>query len=262
MRVSSPREGFVLVTVLWITVAATVIGTLVVRSAREALELSRNRITITQQQWRAEGCTATALALIDEMRATTGSRRSPDLSRHFEGVDWRSLGLECSLQIEAVGSRLDLEAINEEMIRRVLSLTGFEGERVDYMVDALLDWTDPDDLARPRGAEREWYDLQRRPGPRNGPLQAPAELLRIRGFEAETALVELFGVDEGPPVRGHVDMGAIVVAPGMEILDEPAAWRILARAGEVGSGPIVALEFRIALTSDRIAVVARRMWLQ
>jgi type II secretory pathway component PulK len=262
-RVPALRDGFALVTILWIIVAITVIGTVVMSSAREALALSHNRIAIFQQQWQAEACIETALALIDDLRATPeGGSRPPNLHHHFSEVKWNAVGLECRLQVEPAGSRIDLEAVDESMLRHLLSSMGYGTERADRMVDAFLDWVDPDDVRRPQGAEREWYDSRQRARPRNGPLRSPAELLRIRGFEAETALVNLLGFDEGPPVRGYADSRGASTLPGRRVLDEPAAWRVVARAGHLVGSPVVVAEVRIVLTSERTAVIARRMWLQ
>ena len=48
---------------------------------------------------------------------------------------------------------------------------------------ALADWRDSDDVARPVGAERDWYAAAHRELPRNGPLADIRELARVRGFE-------------------------------------------------------------------------------
>lgn len=53
-------------------------------------------------------------------------------------------------------------------------------------VEVLLDWLDPDDEQRPGGAESVYYQSLARPYPcRNGPLQAPGQVTRLRGFTSE-----------------------------------------------------------------------------
>jgi len=61
----------------------------------------------------------------------------------------------------------------------------------DALVDALIDWRDSDDEARPQGAEREYYET--RPmayAIRNGSLPTLEELLLVRGFDARVVYGE------------------------------------------------------------------------
>jgi type II secretory pathway component PulK len=53
------------------------------------------------------------------------------------------------------------------------------------LADAILDWTDADDDARPHGAERRWYAAERPARePANRPLRSVGELLLVRGVAA------------------------------------------------------------------------------
>src|SRR5206468_1245391 len=53
------------------------------------------------------------------------------------------------------------------------------------LADALADWTDADDVPRPRGAERDWYLAQTPPlVPRNAPFASVGELALVRGIDA------------------------------------------------------------------------------
>lgn len=60
------------------------------------------------------------------------------------------------------------------------------------LVDALLDWRDADEAARPKGAENDYYRMQDPPTRcKNGPLESVEELLLIRGYTADI----LYGED-------------------------------------------------------------------
>ena len=52
------------------------------------------------------------------------------------------------------------------------------------LADAIADWTDPDRMPRPGGAERDYYLGLRAPYlPADGPLGSVGELTLVRGVE-------------------------------------------------------------------------------
>ena len=60
------------------------------------------------------------------------------------------------------------------------------------IIDAILDWLDPDDIARPNGAEREYYSGLSHPyAPKNGPFESVEELLLVKGVTPQL----LYGMD-------------------------------------------------------------------
>ena len=94
-----------------------------------------------------------------------------------------------SARITGEGGRLNLNAIAaatiadpnspwRELLRKYLEVKGVDLNERDHMIDALLDWIDPDNLVRTNGAEDE-------PGyqPTNGPLKTLDDVKRIRGWE-------------------------------------------------------------------------------
>jgi type II secretory pathway component PulK len=94
-----------------------------------------------------------------------------------------------SVRITGEGGRLNLNKIAaaaiadpnspwRELLRKYLEVKGVDLNERDHMIDALLDWIDPDNLVRTNGAEDE-------PGykPANGPLKTLDEVKQIRGWE-------------------------------------------------------------------------------
>ncbi len=72
--------------------------------------------------------------------------------------------------------------------KRLLSLPGM----TEDIADAILDWIDDDDTARPLGAEASYYQsLNPAYEPRNGPISSLDELLQVRGVTPEL----LYGQD-------------------------------------------------------------------
>ena len=101
------------------------------------------------------------------------------------------------------------------------------------MVDALLDWRDPDDAPRRFGAERDWYVARGLFPPRNGPLADVRELRRVRGFDAitvpDSVLIAVFTVEPGRLVTARADPRVLASVTGkqppevhMWIAPEPA----------------------------------------
>ncbi len=79
----------------------------------------------------------------------------------------------------------------------------------------MLDWRDADELPRPFGAERLWYEQHGRPSPRDGAFADVRELARVRGAEALVGLDSLWTVE---PARVAVNAAPIAVLaslPGM-----------------------------------------------
>ena len=78
--------------------------------------------------------------------------------------------------IDAYGN---VDSKKKSQLERLLSLLRHEPE----VIDAILDWLDPDDQRRPLGAEREYYTALKTPyTPKNGPFDSLEEMLLIKGF--------------------------------------------------------------------------------
>lgn len=97
-------------------------------------------------------------------------------------------------QIEDEQGKLNLNdlAVNagddlkqKEKVRRARRL--FELLQLNpNLVDALIDWMDPDDIPQPSGAESVYYQSQKPPyRAANGPLPALGELRLVKGFTPE-----------------------------------------------------------------------------
>ena len=88
-----------------------------------------------------------------------------------------------------------------DVLRRYLELRGMSFSERERFVDCLLDWTDPDNLARLNGSETDVDEL---PVP-NRPLQDLAELKRMKGA---APLIEQPGWEESFTLlsRGPIDL--------------------------------------------------------
>jgi general secretion pathway protein K len=83
-------------------------------------------------------------------------------------------------------ARRNVNRLSLEDWRMVLKTGGIPESQWNTLIDNFLDWTDPDNIARPYGAEQDYYSSLTPPyKPRNGPIYTVDELLLIKGFSPE-----------------------------------------------------------------------------
>ncbi len=89
------------------------------------------------------------------------------------------------LSLQDSAGLLNFFKIDKELFKNFLRRHGVPKKETDSIIDALNDWMDKDDFARPAGAEKKFYlDHQMEP-PSNRLLGSNEELLMVRGFDKE-----------------------------------------------------------------------------
>lgn len=138
-----------------------------------------------------------------------------------------------SVRVSDEGGRLAINAVSDAVLQRIVTNIlyggGTEGQNtketktVQTIVDSILDWRDPDDLARLDGAESDYYASLRPPyAAKNGFFEFPDELLYVRGVTPELVhgtdlmpglaqVVSVFGREEKVNLRS-------VTAPVLQVL--------------------------------------------
>ena len=103
--------------------------------------------------------------------------------------------------------KINLNRATEATLRRVFTNLGIDGARRDVVVEAILDWRDPDDLHRVNGAENEYYAGLTPPyTAKNGPLDSVADLLWIKGMTSEIFYGEAPAGGRGSEQAGRVGL--------------------------------------------------------
>jgi general secretion pathway protein K len=93
---------------------------------------------------------------------------------------------KCEVRIMSESGKMNINTVTETTLRKVIGNLGLEGEKRDVVVDAILDWRDPDDLYRINGAENDYYQSLKEPyGCKNSNLDSIEELLLVRGVTPE-----------------------------------------------------------------------------
>lgn len=219
--------------VLWVMAVAAVVVMAASLAGRNGAGGERNRTQLEKAGWLARGCALRMQAALD-----SAISNSKDINE--AAFIWRTLAqrvdaktiahdLTCEIDLEAAGTRLDVNSASDEMMTRLLTALSYGGE-APQMVDALADWIDPDDEPRASGAERSWYAAAARALPRNDSLADLRELSRVRGFERIAQFDSVLSTDPGRVSLATASVTVLLTVPGFttEAAEQVVA---LARAG-------------------------------
>jgi general secretion pathway protein K len=157
------RRGFALLAVLWTLTAVTILTGAAITVAWLGSATTRNRISLARAAWAREACGEILQA-----------RYAQDASIHaLDSVDL-GRGTWCTASLEDPSVKLNVNLADRQQLMAVLQTVVHRSRAVDSLLDALLDWRDPDAVPRPVGDESS--------GNRNGPLAEVDELRYVRGF--------------------------------------------------------------------------------
>jgi general secretion pathway protein K len=172
------ERGFALITVLWLLALLGALTAGLLTTVRREQHLAENRIALERGAWAMEGC----LAILEARYQHDSAIRAVDSTDLGQG-SW------CRAEVSDLGGRINVNSAPDGLLAAALGS--------DTLVAAVLDWRDPDTLARPGGAERSWYAAHGREPPRDGPFESVRELRLVRGLERASvaALDPLFTVD-------------------------------------------------------------------
>ncbi len=90
-------------------------------------------------------------------------------------------GGEFTVKIIDEEGKININYVNERILREVFKNMGFEADRIDEMIDSLKDWIDFDDLHRLKGAEDDFYEEYGYTA-KNGRIDVIEELKLVNGF--------------------------------------------------------------------------------
>jgi len=226
------RSGFVLLAVLWVMLGAVAAGMGIAVMARRSAARSRSRRDETRAEWVVEDCAQRTLAVVADALAnsdTANSARAAGMSGR--SARWADLDTvlatspvfadppllpssRCRIALHPTGRAIDINTADDELLTRAFQRLGVPAVELDSLVDAVLDWRDPDNVPRPYGAEEAWYVGQGRAPPRNGPFANVRELRRVRGLEHVAGLDSMFGVDPDGIVLSRAPLTVIGALPG------------------------------------------------
>ncbi len=213
---SFPRaqRGIAFVLVLWvIAMVAVLLGSFSMIARTENLQ-SRHLFETTQARYAAEAGLNLAvyeLRMHDPMQRWQADGRS----YRFAFGD-----AEIEVRITDDAGKIDINTADIMVMTNLLTSAGVEFDKAQELADAIEDWRDPDDLARPLGAEaKDYKDVGLSYGPRNGPFETVSELQQVLGmsYEIFTAIEPAITIYSGrnTPSAAYAPIEALRALPGM-----------------------------------------------
>jgi type II secretory pathway component PulK len=214
-RCARERCGFVLLTILWVLVGLSGLGLALSLLSREAIGTTQNRVSLSRAHWVAEGCVSVVRAVAADELAVP--ERADAVWRDLDDAVAASpliAGMPCDLLVRPSGASIDVNTADAEQLRRLFLALHATSASADSLVDAVLDWRDPDDDPRQNGAEAAWYLERQRFAPRNASIADPRELARIHGLDRLEGLDSVLGVDHGRVFLGRAPRPVLAALPG------------------------------------------------
>jgi len=140
------------------------------------------------------------------------------------------------VRVESESGKVDVNLVGEVVLLEMLKKGWLPEEEAESMRDAILDWRDEDDVARPRGAERGEYAQMPEPVvPRNGKLRGVGELMYVKGVTKEfheAFLSRVFTAHGNSPKVNYLRAPEIVLRSLPGVSPEAAARIVAGRRGE------------------------------
>ena len=171
------ERGVALIMVLWLTVMLTVVGGAFAFSMRSEALAARNAVAIAQARAAADG--ALDRTVLELLRPRTKDSWKADGQYH----QWKDGGLLLVSSAVDEGARIDLNTAAEPLLKNLFVVVGeLDDAAASALVDAIVDWRDPDDLRRPSGAEAADYRAANsKYVPSNRDFESVGELARVAG---------------------------------------------------------------------------------
>ena len=245
------REGFALITVLWLITALSAVVGLALAATQLGQRTTLNRVALTRGRWAAEACLAIAQARWAQHRLA--DTITIDLGR----------GVQCVWRVEDPTARINVNTAEREVL-----------ERATKDADSIVARR----RLRPLADLDEWPDLDRALVTTDGPgtinlSAAPREvLLALPGLSAEAIDRLLARRAVGRPVASLDELAGLLSPGAREVL--LARYADLARLatfsapqlmitaqGSIGGAPPRAtIAVLVVPLPERLAVIRREMW--
>lgn len=172
------NQGIALVLVLWMTTLLTVIAASFVFSMRTDTLLAQNLVASARAQTLADA--GVQRALYETFKPVNDKQRwKGDGATH----QWEFGDATINISLLDVSGKIDLNSASDLLLKGLLKSAGLDDEKTAALLDAILDWRDPDDLRRINGAElAEYQAAGLKYKPANAPFETIDELQRVLGM--------------------------------------------------------------------------------
>lgn len=175
------QRGIALIIVIWVSMLLLVIGSTFIFERRTEAMVVRNSVSLARAEAAADA--GVQRGIFEMYRNDTAPER---WQRDGTPHDWSFDGIPVRVELRDESAKIDINTASDPLLRGLLVTSGFSDEEATRVLDAILDWRDPDTLKRPNGAEEADY---RAAGltykPANAPFQAIEELQLVLGMRPD-----------------------------------------------------------------------------
>lgn len=181
MRRVHRQSGVALVLVMWAAVLLAVIAGSFIEERRSEALVVANSVSMARAAAAADA--GVQRALLDAFRGDA----APDAwKRDGQPHDWTFDGIPVRVEMRDESAKIDINTASEPLLRGMLLSVGLDEDEAARILDAMLDWRDPDTMRRPNGAEEPEYRAAGLTyGPANAPFEAIEELQLVLGMKPE-----------------------------------------------------------------------------
>ena len=174
-RVKHGQLGVALVLALWLLTLLTILAAGYGYAMRTETKLAIHGVELTKARAIAEA--GVWLALADLLKPEPERQRLTDGTLYQ--LDFGEGRIRLRVQDEA--GRIDLNSAHDILLRALLEKAAEPGEDVGYLLNAILDWRDPDSQRRNPGAEDSDY-AHAGYGAKDAPFNSIEELRLVAGM--------------------------------------------------------------------------------
>lgn len=171
------QRGIALVMVLWVLILLGLVAASFLRETRLSTGIARNA---------SENAKAEALAEAGIHRAMLGLVDGGVTAWRVDGAPYQfALGDgTVVVRIQDEGGKVDLNLAPPPLLQGLLQVTGVEANAARNLLDAIVDFRDPDSNRLPVGAEDPEYAAAGRDGgAKDAPFDTKEELLQVLGID-------------------------------------------------------------------------------
>ena len=203
-EMSYARErGSIVVLLAWILVALSLIALSFSGMVRMEVKATVNDVDLKQSHYIARSGVYYTVnrILLQALQAPDPATAAPQESDgDLERGKLRFAMANGAAEIEVTDEtgKINVNLANEDVLRNLMLQASLRQDEADTVVDSILDWRDPDQDARPLGAEDAYY--QGLPEPyhiKDGPFDNIEELLLVRGVTPEVFYGQKFKDESG-----------------------------------------------------------------
>lgn len=178
----SRQQGVALVLVIWLGTLLMVVASSFLYASRSDALVVRNSVSIARAEAVADA--AVHRAIYDVNRVDVGS--TTVWKRDGAPNAWTFDGAAVRVETRDESAKIDINTASDPLLKGLLTSLGLPEEEAAPLLDAILDWRDPDSLKRINGAEESDYQaagLAYRPA--NAQFQAIEELQLVLGMRPD-----------------------------------------------------------------------------